>query len=152
MTRKTKRKQPPDILQILKKLEQDTAKDVKKRLGGTWRDNLFEILMTRFDLARPHKKLFSALFTSRETPRLAPRLIRDFYGTMDRMLDLAGIPASLLSSPCRPVAVTGFGALYLSLIPVWLEDDSKDHAKTMAAVDRRLGLFEQGMEFCGGLS
>ena len=148
MTRKTKRKQPPHILQILKKLEQDTARDVKKRLGGTWRDNLFEILMTRFDLARPHKKLFSGLLTSREMPKLAPRLIKDFYGTMDGMLDLAGIPAA----SCRPMAVTGFGALYLSLIPVWLEDDSKDHAKTMAAVDRRLSLFEQGLEFCGGFS
>jgi hypothetical protein len=148
MARKAKRKQSPDILQILKKLEQDTARDVKKRLGGTWRDNLFEILMTRFELARPHKKLFSALFTSREMPKLAPRLLKDFYGTMDRMLDLAGIP----SSSCRPVVVTGFGALYLSLVPVWLEDDSKDLAKTMAAVDRRLGLFEQGMEFCEGFS
>ncbi|MDE2337234.1 MAG: hypothetical protein KGL10_07970, partial [Alphaproteobacteria bacterium] len=48
-------------LDVLEKIENETARAVKDNLTGDWRDNLFEIVMTRVDLAAPHKKLLARL-------------------------------------------------------------------------------------------
>jgi hypothetical protein len=122
---------------LLRKLEEKTARDVKKRLGNNWRDNLFEIMMTRLELAAGDKKAYAAVpGLLGEEPREIPKFAKLFCATMRRMLKLAKAPAS-------PVHVAAFGILYASVVNTFLNDTAKDHAKTMAALDQRLGMFEQ---------
>ncbi len=126
---------------LLKKIEEQTARDVKRRLGDNWRDNLFEIMMTRIDLAAPHKKTFAALPKEfRHDPKAIPEFARLFWRTMSRLLKLAKAPA-------HPQHVAAFGVLYATIVDTFLKDTTRDHAKTMAALDKRLGLFEQFVDF-----
>ncbi|MCE9508268.1 MAG: hypothetical protein K8R48_08180 [Alphaproteobacteria bacterium] len=127
---------------LLQKLEEKTAQDVKARLGDSWRDNLFEIMMTRLDLAARHKKTYAAIpSTLGHEPQQIPKFARLFLKTMRRMLKLAKAPTS-------PLHVAAFGVLYASVVNAFLNDNTKDHAKTMAALDKGLGMFE---EFAGYL-
>lgn len=122
---------------LLDQLERDTARTVKKNLGDNWRDNLFEILMTRFELAAKKKKDFSALPKAARKDPLP--FAKKFAKTMRNILKLAEAPAS-------PLHLAAFSGIYLSLIDTFMKDDTKDLAKTMAAVDKRLGWFEQLVE------
>lgn len=126
---------------ILEDIEEKTARAVEDRLDGSWRDNLFEIVMTRLDLATPHKKRFAALRSLfREDPKALPHFARTYCGTMKRILKLA-------DAPSQPHHVAAFSVLYATIIDTFLKDDTRDHAKTMAALDKRLGYFEQFVEF-----
>lgn len=143
MTRKrtTNQSKLADIEALLRKLEEKTAREVKDRLGGHWRDNLFEILMTRLEIAKQHKKTFAAIpAVLGQTPQAVPKFTKLFLKTMHNILVLAEAPAA-------PPQVAAFSILYVSIIDVFLKDDSKDLAKTMAALDKRLGLFEQFADF-----
>lgn len=128
---------------VLKKLESDTKEAVEDHLGSDWRDNLAEILMMRFELAQAHRKAYASLAKSfARHPQAAPRFVRGFYGMLDHSLKLAGLSKKL----CQPVCVAGLGAVYLSLVDVWMKDTTPDLSKTMAAIDRRLDFFAQALE------
>lgn len=135
------------LLFVLADLERETQDIVGGYLGDSWRDNLMEILMTRFDIAGRHEKAFASL--AQDLPR-QPRLLRRFapvfYATMDRMLKDAGVKAAV-----QPVAVACFAAVYLSAVQAWITDETRDKSKTMSVIDRRLDLFERALDWmsCG---
>lgn len=125
---------------VLKNAGRETERDVKKRLGANWRDNLFEILMTRFDLLQGHRKGFLTLLPAAlRKPETGLHLAKTFYEEMAQMIAFSGLPKRLL----RPADAAVFGALYLSIVHVWSRDETPDLAKTMAAIDRRLDLLER---------
>jgi ubiquinone biosynthesis protein COQ9 len=133
-----------DILHdVLTRLEQQTATDVAKRLGDNWRDNLFEVLMTRFDLVQQHRFAYAsipALF--KKDPKQAARFAKGFYDTMKGMLELAGFEKNCL----QPLHLVALAAAYATIVDAWMKDDSRDLTKTMAMIDKRLGQFEKVVE------
>jgi AcrR family transcriptional regulator len=135
----------PLLSEILSSLEAAVNADVESRLGDSWRDNLFELLMTRFDQMQGDRLAYADIMPAALTrahqagPYLSPRLVQ----AMDRAIDLAGVPVAGLA---RPVAVAVLTGIYLSLLETWRHDDSVDLARTMAAVDKRLGWFETVVE------
>lgn len=125
---------------LLRALEDKTARAVKKNLGPVWRDNLFEIMMTRLELAKKDKAAFAGLPAEiARTPSAVPRFASLAAGTLARMLKLA-------KAPDTPAHVAGFAVLYAHVVRTFLDDNSRDMAKTMAALDRDLAHFER---FCG---
>lgn len=131
--------------QALRGLEKDTVAAVERHLGDNWRDNLMEILMTRFELAQVHRDAYLAVAPAvMKNPKLVKRFGRSFYRTMERMLDLADAP---VEPKCKPLAVAAMAALFLSLVHAWREDGTPDLSKTMAAIDKRTGTLEQVMDF-----
>lgn len=127
------------LLFILARVENETEKSVADYMGSNWRDNLMEIMMTRFDIAGLHREAFCSLPVELPRhPRLLKRLAKPFYATMRRMMELADVPDTLLHKP----AVAAFALLYISVVHTWTKDDSADKTKTMAALDKRLGIFE----------
>jgi AcrR family transcriptional regulator len=108
------------------------------------RDRLFDLLMRRFDALRPHRAaLRSILRDSRGDPLMvlgAPGLLR----SMTWMLEAAGVRTAGWRGRLRIHVLAG---LYLSVFRTFLDDDSADLAKTMAALDQRLrrGQFWLGM-------
>jgi AcrR family transcriptional regulator len=134
-----------DILKwVLKRVDDETQDAVEKYLGNDWRDNLAEILMARFELAQAHRGAFASLRRAFvHHPEVAPRFVRGFYRSLNGALKLSGISKRL----CQPVCVAGLGAVYLSLVDVWMKDTTRDLSKTMAAIDRRLDLYAQALDF-----
>lgn len=138
----------PDIFKLLEHilttLDADSRAAVAEYLGDSWRDNLMELLMARFDIAQRHRAAYSALgkFLAKH-PRHARRFIRGGYKSLGGMLEDAGLDRG----KCQPIAVAALGVLSLSLVDTWLKDETADMAKTMAAIDKRLDLFDQALGF-----
>jgi hypothetical protein len=100
------------------------------------RDRLFDVLMRRFDAAAPYRAGVRALLAdARRDPSMAlcaaPRLLR----SMTWSLEAAGIRTGGIVGTVR---VKALAAVYLSVMRVWVDDESPDMAATMAALDGRL--------------
>ena len=131
--------------QALRSLETETTATVRNHLGDNWRDNLMEILMTRFELAQLHRDAYLAIARAViKHPELVKRFGKSFYRTIERMLDLTDAP---VNKKCKPLAVAATGAIFLSLIHAWREDSTPDLSKTMAVIDKRSALLEQALDF-----
>jgi AcrR family transcriptional regulator len=113
------------------------------------RDRLFAVMMARFDALKPHKEAVR---------RIAQDLARDPLGaagfacrlrrSLALMLEAVAIPSGGLAGTVR---IKGLGLIHLSVVRVWLGDDSDDAAKTMAALDRALGRAEAAIGWCRGI-
>ena len=104
--------------------------------GESRRDRLFDLLMRRLDALAPHRAGVRALLAdARRDPLFAlagaPRLLRSMAWT----LEAAGIPTAGIGGVLRAKLLAG---LYLSILRVWVDDDTPDMATTMAALDGRL--------------
>ena len=99
-------------------------------------ERLFDVLMKRFDLLNAHRE--GAVAIVRSTPSdpeamlCAPLTLRR---SMRWMLEAADLSSAGLQGKLRVKALC---VLYLSMLRVWLHDDSEDMARTMAVLDRRL--------------
>ncbi|HEX3973877.1 MAG TPA: hypothetical protein VHX19_21260 [Stellaceae bacterium] len=103
--------------------------------GDSPRDRLFDVLMRRFEALRPYRAgLRTILRDSVGSPALVgmlPSLLRSMGWT----LAAAGLPASGLRGRLARRVV---GAIYVSLLPAFFRDESRDLGSTMAALDKRL--------------
>jgi len=103
--------------------------------GDEPRDRLFDVLMRRFDALRPYRAgLRAILRDSVGSPALLamlPGLLRSMGWT----LAAAGLPAAGLRGRLARRLV---GAIYVSMLPVFFRDESRDLGTTMAALDKRL--------------
>jgi AcrR family transcriptional regulator len=105
-------------------------------MGESARDRLFEVVMRRFDAMSPHRKgLASALRDGGADPWALACGARRFVKAMALTLETAGISSSGLAGLAR---VEGLGAAYLYVLRTFLDDDSADLARTMAALDTAL--------------
>lgn len=131
----------PLVADILASLDARVLDEVKDRLGGSWRDDVFELLMTRFDVMQEHRDAYSDIMPAALTRscHAGPLLTRRLTQAMHDVIEHANVPVDGLR---RHAAVVALAGIYLSLLEVWRQDDSADMAKTMAAVDHRLGWFE----------
>jgi AcrR family transcriptional regulator len=105
------------------------------------RDRLFEILMRRFDALNERRDEAKAVITGVACDPAAAlvvgcRLQKSFAA----MLGAAGISADGLRGLVR---VQGLQAVTASALRAWMNDDSADMAKTMAALDRALDRAEK---------
>jgi AcrR family transcriptional regulator len=102
----------------------------------TARDRLFDVVMRRFDSLQSRRQGMVAIL--RDLPCDPPALLcllPRFARSMAWMLEAAGISSSGLAGSLR---IKGLALVYLNALRVWLEDDSPDMARTMAAVDTGL--------------
>lgn len=113
----------------------EAAKD-----GDQVRDRLFELFMRRFDALQPHKPAVAALM--RELMRHPLAVLcsgRRLCRSMAWIASVAGLPTGDLLGPLRLKALS---AIYLYTLRTWLADDTDDHAKTMAVLDKALSRAE----------
>ncbi|MBI2585478.1 MAG: TetR/AcrR family transcriptional regulator [Rhodospirillales bacterium] len=104
--------------------------------GSSARDRLFDMLMRRFDTMATDRAGIAAILRDlcRDPATAlchAPRLMV----SMAWMLEAAGLSSS---GPLGLLRTKGLAAVYLWALRAWLADDSRDLAKTMAALDRGL--------------
>lgn len=109
------------------------------------RDRLFDVLMERFDILNEDRKAVVAILQSFCTaPRDAVLSLPYLGRSMARMLEVSGIDAN---GPRGAATIMGLTGVYLYALKVWIDDDSEDMGKTMAALDRALGRAEQAAGF-----
>jgi AcrR family transcriptional regulator len=113
------------------------------------RDRLFDVIMRRFDALEPHKDAVAAIVDDLPAdPLTALAVLPAFGNSMAWTLEMAGVSASGLSGALR---IKGLAIIYLTTLRTWLEDDSADAARTMAALDRALRRTETLIHACPGL-
>ncbi|MEO1199010.1 MAG: TetR/AcrR family transcriptional regulator [Pseudomonadota bacterium] len=99
-------------------------------------DRLLDILITRFEVLRPHRVALSSILE--HLPR-DPRSLSMWNGetirSMKWMLEAAGIDTSGTMGGLR---AQGLVFVYLRAMRVFLDDDDPGMARTMAELDRRL--------------
>ncbi|MCH7943675.1 MAG: TetR family transcriptional regulator [Proteobacteria bacterium] len=100
------------------------------------RDRLFDVMMRRLDALAPNREavrsIISATLCDPVSAVCGAFVLRR---SMVMMLEAASIGAAGLPGI---VKVKGLAAIYMSVLRVWLNDDSEDMAKTMSALDRAL--------------
>jgi len=102
----------------------------------TVRDRLFELMMERLDILADRRPAVAAIL--RDLPRAplsalpaVPSLLRHVGG----ILEEAGVSSA---PPAGPFRCKGLAGVWLATLAVWVDDDSPDSARTMAALDRNL--------------
>jgi ubiquinone biosynthesis protein COQ9 len=105
------------------------------------RDNLFDLLMHRFDVLQQHRAGMLALLRYLPTdPALALALSAATARSMGWMLEAAGVPAAGLTGRLR---VAGLVGVWLYALRAWKDDESADLASTMSALDKALDQAEK---------
>jgi len=113
--------------------------------GGA-RDRLFDVLMRRFDALAPYKAgLANILADQLRDPLALGCGLCVLRRSMACMLEAADLSAAGLRGALR---IKGLSAVYLAALRAWLRDDSEDHAKAMAALDRGLGRLDRAAAAC----
>lgn len=107
---------------------------------GSDKDRLFDLLMRRFDALAPLKPAFKTGLGELRRGKLATLeagLIGgiNLHRGMIWVVEAAGLEGSCFVTDMRARIV---GAAYLSAFRVWLDDDSPDLTRTMAALDKSL--------------
>lgn len=100
------------------------------------RDRLFDVIMRRFDAMSPDRRALSAIL--RDTGDDPWSLLcgaRRYWKSMALTLETAGIASSGFAGMAR---TEGLAAIYLYVLRAFLDDDSADLARTMAALDKAL--------------
>jgi hypothetical protein len=102
----------------------------------TPRDRLFDVLMCRFDLLQPHKDaIINILKDMPKDPITGLCGIPRFGKSMAAMLETAQLSSKGFSGKLK---IKGLGLVHLNTVRVWLQDDTLDMSKTMAALDQSL--------------
>ncbi|KLN62644.1 hypothetical protein WH96_01545 [Kiloniella spongiae] len=112
------------------------------------KDRLFELCMNRFDALAPYKEGLKAIAKDgRRDPVSALLFLCNLKRSMPLMLEAAGLSTSGLRGVLR---VKAFSFAYLSVLYIWLNDDSDDLGKTMAKLDKVLGRLDTIARRCSG--
>lgn len=129
------------IAALLRAVDDEVLRKAPKRgEGQEKRDLLFDIVMTRFDVLAPYKGALKSIYASGAADF---SLAVPYLSSQHWMLQAAGIGTDGAGGALR---VAGLGLAYASVFRVWLEDDDPGHARTMAALDRRLRRGERTMQ------
>ena len=100
------------------------------------RDRLFALLMARFDAVAPYRAGIAAILRDGLfDPGLGLLIAGRGVCAMTSMLEAAGIATT---GPIGFVRAQGLAVVNANAFRVWLRDDTADHAKTMAALDKGL--------------
>ncbi len=112
--------------------------------GQSKRDQLFEVIMARFDALAPHRAALRSIMAD-QVPDMAT--IRPALASQGWMLEAAGIQSQ---GPEGAVRVAGLASVYASVLRTFLDDEDPGLARTMAVLDRRLRSGERTMGMVDG--
>jgi hypothetical protein len=113
------------------------------------RERLFDVLMRRIEILRPHRAAIRSLaHSARRDPALALALNGLSLRSQQWMLAAAGINSAGLSGHMR---AQGLVVVMARTMNIWFEDDDPGMARTMAALDRELANGERILNLFGDL-
>lgn len=111
------------------KLEKDQVKD-----------NIFEVLMIRFEKLQPYKKGLKSIFPIlKKRPKLLNAVAQQLFSSMDLVLEISMAKKGFIFNK---FALNGLFLIYVNAFNLWLDDDSSEMNKTMARLDLLLSRSE----------
>lgn len=111
------------------------------------RDRLFDVMMDRYDALNDHREGIVAILESfKYDPKQAVISLPHLSRSMTWMMEGAGIDTNGISGA---VKVTGLTGIYVKVLKTWMEDDTPDLSKTMAALDKALERSERVANMIG---
>lgn len=114
----------------------------ENQAGASAKDQLFEVLMARFDILQADRAGYTALIDGVfADPCAVTASARPLLASMARVVRAArgqGLGATNRRVFDTPKVII-ISIVYLAVLRVWLNDQSPDLTATMAALDRRLG-------------
>ncbi|MBP2294523.1 TetR family transcriptional regulator [Azospirillum rugosum] len=117
-------------------LADDQPPDPALDSGESARDRLFDVMMRRYDALQPYRDGLRVVMRDlRGEPLTALAFSRQFGRSMAWMLRAAGVEADRLGGA---VLTAGLGAVQARVMRVFLDDDTADLSRTMAALDAEL--------------
>lgn len=101
------------------------------------KDRLFDLIMRRLDAMEPYRDGIAAVLRAlrRDPPAAAWLLACPVRRSLEWILDGARVPRW---GPLEPLQRKGLGLVLMAVMRVWIEDDSEDKGRTMAALDKAL--------------
>ena len=106
----------------------------------TPRERVFELIMRRLDAMAPFKEGLRELGREAARPSCCGPACENVGRAIGWLLDASGCRAARPAS--RGSRAGAAPCVYARTFNVWLRDDTPDHAKTMAELDRRLSQAE----------
>lgn len=138
-----------DLLAAVSRVADETvlAGDIAADPTESARDQLFDVMMRRFDALRPFREgLRSVVRDLPADPATALAFSCAFGRSMAWMLRAAGIDPDQRGGTAL---VAGLGTVHARVMRVFLNDDTADLSRTMAALDNALrGAERWGATFC----
>ena len=121
--------------------EQITEKFSNIENVGSIREQLFEILMGRFDALNRYKSALKLIY--KETvpfdPLASTHGLNNLIHSMEIVLNIVGMPTCTLFGCIKTKVLS---AIFIRAFITWLEDNSADMTKTMANLDSNLAKAE----------
>ncbi len=122
---------------LARRIDQAVLADEARELADEpVRERLFDVLMRRLDAMAPYKAGIRSLMKAlRRDPLMLLALNQTAVNSMRFMLAAAGIDTE---GPLGALRIQGGVLLFARVVEVWVDDEDKDMAKTMARLDREL--------------
>lgn len=142
---------PLDVMiHLFQKIDEMVLKQFEKTPDISTKDELFDILMLRFELSQPYKPVLKSFWQDcLFLPNEYPPLLCQALGSMGWMLDAVGTNARGLTGLLKTQGLLG---IYLFTLKTWLTDDTAELGKTMAALDKSLSNMESAAKMIDSLT
>ncbi len=130
------------ILEIFKRIDDEVLGNHDELESESVKDRLFDVFMERFDALNENRSaILSILNSMAKDPIATIETLPNFKKSMLLMLELAGIEnGNIISEKTRFIGISG---IYLSVLRIWIDDESEDLSRTMAELDKRLSQTEE---------
>ena len=114
----------------------------KTRNLGSVREQLFDIIMTRFDFLNSHKQALKSIYKTTIPYDLHATIcgLNNVTNSMKVVLNMTEISTK---TPLGCIRTKLLSAIFVRSFVTWLNDDSADMAKTMAKLDSDLAKAEK---------
>ena len=100
------------------------------------KDNIFELIMIRFEKLTPYKKSLDILLKQlKYKPKTLKKLTKKIFNSLDLFLEMSNAKSNYVFDFLK---LNIMFIIYGYTFKIWLEDDSEDMGKTMAEVDKWL--------------
>ena len=100
------------------------------------KDNIFELIMIRFEKLSPYKKSLDILLKQlKYEPKTLKKLTKKIFNSLDLFLEISNAKNNYVFDFLK---LNIMFIIYGYTFKIWLEDDSEDMGKTMAEVDKWL--------------
>ena len=103
------------------------------------KDNLFEIIMMRFEKLKPYKNgILKILNSAKKNPLILKKVSRQLFSSLD-FLEVSNAKDNFLFDKFK---LSALFVIYSYVFNIWLKDDSDEMSKTMAELDSLLSKSE----------